>query len=116
MAIPGPTATALRRHTVVGLYFCADWCTACSSFTPVLTTLYTAQKAQDDDQFEVVMVPRCRNAQATKHHCKDMPWLSMWHDAADEAAMTARTSGLMAKFGITSIPALVLLDAGGRVI
>jgi thioredoxin-related protein len=40
----------------------------------------------------------------------------MWHDAADEAAMTARTSGLMAKFGITSIPALVLLDAGGRVI
>ena len=61
-------------------------------------------------------MPRCRTAQATKHHCKYMPWLSMWHDAADEAAMTARTSGLMAKFGITSIPALVLLDAGGRVI
>jgi hypothetical protein len=76
MAIPGPTATALRRRTVVGLYFCADWCTACSSFTPVLTTLYTARKAQDDDQFEVVVVPRCRTAQATKHHCKDMPWLT----------------------------------------
>jgi hypothetical protein len=40
----------------------------------------------------------------------------MWHDALDETCMTARTSMLMAKFGITSIPALVLLDAGGTVI
>jgi hypothetical protein len=56
MAIPGPTTTALRGSTVVGLYFSADWCTACSFFTPVLTTLYLARKAQGDDQFEVVVV------------------------------------------------------------
>ena len=116
MAIPGPTATALSGHTVIGLYFSADWCTACSSFTPVLIKLYTALKALGDTQLEVVVVPRCRTAKATKHHCEDMPWLSLWHGASDEAAVTAQTSMLMAKFGITSIPTLVLLDAGASII
>jgi hypothetical protein len=40
----------------------------------------------------------------------------MWHDADDETGMEARTSGLMAKYGITSIPALILLDKRGGVI
>jgi hypothetical protein len=39
-----------------------------------------------------------------------MPWLSMWHDTADEEGMEAHTLLLMAKFGITSMPALVLFD------
>jgi hypothetical protein len=39
-----------------------------------------------------------------------MPWLSMWHDADDEMGMEALTLVLMAKYGIISIPALVLLD------
>ena len=34
----------------------------------------------------------------------------MVHEADDEAGMKAHTTLLMAKFGITSIPALVLLD------
>ncbi len=101
---------------MIGLYFYADWCTPSSSFTLVLTKLYSARKAQGGDQFEVVVVSRCQEAKATKHHCEDMPWLSMWHDTADETGMTARTSLLMANFGITSIPALVLLDKCGRII
>jgi hypothetical protein len=40
----------------------------------------------------------------------------MWHDADDEMGMEACTSALMAKYGITSIPALVLLDKRGGVI
>ncbi len=59
---------------------------------------------------EVVLVSRCQEAKATKHHREDMPWLSMWHNTVDEEGMEARTSLLMAKFGITAIPALVLLD------
>jgi hypothetical protein len=39
-----------------------------------------------------------------------MPWLSMWHDADDKMGMKACTLALMAKYDITSIPALVLLD------
>ncbi len=45
-----------------------------------------------------------------------MPWLSMYHDANNKVGMKRTTSALMAKFGITIIPALVLLDERGRVI
>jgi hypothetical protein len=69
-----------------------------------------AQKACRAKQLEVVLVSQCREAKATKYYCKNMPWLSMWHDADDEMGMEARTLALMAKYGITSIPALVLLD------
>ncbi len=40
----------------------------------------------------------------------------MWHDTADEEGMEARTLLLMAKFGITSMPELVLLDKHGGLI
>jgi hypothetical protein len=40
----------------------------------------------------------------------------MYHDANGKVGMKMRTTALMAKFGITTIPALVLLDEHGRVI
>jgi hypothetical protein len=40
----------------------------------------------------------------------------MWHKADDEVGMEAHTSSLMTKFGIMSIPALVLLDKWGGLI
>jgi hypothetical protein len=65
---------------------------------------------------EVVLVSQCREAKATKYYREDMPWLSMWHNADDEAGIEACTSSLMTKFGITSIPALVLLNKWGGAI
>jgi hypothetical protein len=62
------------------------------------------------------LVSRCREAKATKYYREDMPWVSIWHDADDEVGMEARTLSLMARFGITSIPALVLLDKRGGLI
>jgi hypothetical protein len=82
----------------------------------VLEKLYTVQKARGAKQLEVVLVSQCREAKATKYYRKNMPWLSMWHDADDEMGMEAHTLALMAKYGITSIPALVLLDKHGGVI
>jgi nucleoredoxin len=114
--VEGPTAAALNGHSVIGLYFSADWCPPCSAFTPVLEKLFMAQKACGAKQLEVVLVSQCREAKATKHYRKNMPWLSMWRDADDEMGMEAHTSALMAKYGITSIPALVLLDKHGGVI
>jgi hypothetical protein len=116
MAIPGPTATALHGHSVIGLYFSTDWCQPCSVFTPVLEKFYAAQRAWGANQLEVVLVSQCWEAKATKYYREDMPWLSMWHDADDKAGMEACTSLLMTKFGITSIPALVLLDKRGELI
>jgi hypothetical protein len=65
---------------------------------------------------EVVLVSRCREAKAAKYYRENMPWLSMWHDADDEVGMETRTSLLMAKYNIMSIPALVLLDKRGGLI
>jgi hypothetical protein len=42
-----------------------------------------------------------------------MSWLLMYHNANDKVGMKTRTMALMAKFGITTIPALVLLDKRG---
>jgi nucleoredoxin len=95
---------------MIGLYFSVDWCQPCLAFTPVLKKLYGAQRARGADQLEVVLVSRGREAKATKYYREDMPWVSIWHDADDEVGMEARTLSLMARFGITSIPALVLLD------
>jgi hypothetical protein len=95
---------------VHGLYFSADWCQTCSGFTPVLEKLYAAQQARGAKQLEVVLASQCRTAKATQYYCLDMPWLLMWHDTNDKAGMKARILALMAKYGITTIPALVLLD------
>lgn len=113
VAIPEPTENALHGHAVIGLLFSADWCRQCSVFTPVLERLYRARRT---DHFEIVLVSRCREAKATKYHREDMPWLAMGHKVDDEAGMAAHTASLMAKFGITSIPALVLLDKRGGLI
>jgi hypothetical protein len=40
----------------------------------------------------------------------------MWHDANNKVGMKALTMALMAKFGVSTIPALVLLDKRGCVI
>ncbi len=115
-AVSSPTSDALRGYGVVGLYFGADWCHLCSEFKVVLEKLYAAQVAQGAHRLEIVLVSRCREAKATKYYGLGMPWLSMCHDANDEVGMKTRTSELMAKFGITAIPALVLLDERGQVI
>jgi hypothetical protein len=78
MAILGPTATALHGHSMIGLYFSANWCQE---------KLYTAQRAGGANQLEVDLVSQCREAKATTYYREDMPSLSMWHKADDEAGM-----------------------------
>ncbi len=111
-----PTAKALQGYNVVGLYFGVDWCQRCSKFTPVLDRLYTAQTARGSHRLEIVLVLHCREAKTTKHYGLGMPWLSMYHNANKKFEMKTTTTVLMAKFGITIIPALVLLDERRQVI
>jgi hypothetical protein len=82
----------------------------------MLERLYTAQKAQGTDQLEVALVSRCWEANATKDYSLTMPWVSIWHDANNKVGMKVCTTALMEKLNISIIPALVLLDKGGRVI
>ncbi len=82
----------------------------------MLEKLYSAQAAQGADRLEIVLASRCRKAKATKYFSLGMPWRAMYHDANNKIGMKSRTTALMAKFGITTIPALVLLDERGQVI
>jgi hypothetical protein len=82
----------------------------------MLERLYTAQKAQGADLYEVVLVSWCREAKATKDYSLTMPWVLIWHNVNDEVGMKACTTALTEKFNISTIPALVLLDKEGGVI
>jgi hypothetical protein len=107
---------ALQGYKVIGIFFGADWCKPCMEFKPGLEKLYLAQAAQGTDRLEIVLASSCREEKATKHFSLGMPWRAMCHDANNKIGMKLRTTALMAKFGIITIPALVLLDERGQVI
>ncbi len=115
-AVKDPTTKCLKGRVVIRLYFSADWCHTCSEFNPMLERLYTAQKAQNADLLEVVLVSWCREAKASKDYSLTMPWVLIWHNANDKVGMKARTRALMDKFNVSTIPALILLDKEGGVI
>ena len=110
-----PTSTVVHGRTVVGIYFSADWCPPCVQFTPLLTALHAARRAhctltsRTIPSFEVVLVSRCKDVIASERYFAGMPWTAMPH----EASVGQRGLTLMARFGITSIPALILLDGEG---
>jgi hypothetical protein len=62
--------------------------------------------------FEVILVLRCHNAAATEQYFAKMPWTAMPH--AESSGH--RGLALMEEFGVTSIPALILLNGEGVVI
>jgi thiol-disulfide isomerase/thioredoxin len=108
----------LKGQAVIGLYFSADWCPPCQAFSPLLRHLHSSKRAHCDSNkknippFEVVLVSRCKDARATEHYFSAMPWTAMTHDEA-----SGKTGlDLLHKFGITTIPALVLLDGEGAVV
>jgi thiol-disulfide isomerase/thioredoxin len=110
------TVKTLQGYNVVGLFFGADWCKPCLELIPVLDRLYLAQAARGAHRLEIVLVLHCQEAKATKYYGLGMPWLAMYHNADGKVGMNTRTTALMAKFGVTNIPALVLLDKRGQVI
>ena len=97
------------------MYFCADWCGQCKAFTPILKNYYTAQRAararNDESTLEIVLVSRCRTDQESEALFSTMPWTAMPH--LDSAG--TRGDDLMAKFGVSTIPALVVLDGTGAI-
>ena len=112
------TDTVVRGRTVVGLYFSTDWCQPCKLFTPLLKKLHASTRAHCTDAnrnippFEIVLVSRCKEARDTERYFADMPWAAMEHDSA-----TGRQGlALMNKYGVSTIPALVLLDGAGALI
>ena len=85
------------------------------NFTPLLMNLHASLRAKNTaattsiPPFEVILISQCREATDTKNYFSAMPWTAMPH--AD--ASGPRGAALMEEFGVTSIPALILLDGEG---
>jgi thiol-disulfide isomerase/thioredoxin len=109
-----PTAEVLYGRTTVGIYFSTDWCNPCLTFTPLLTTFYCEGRHLGPDRkaFKVILVSRCRSEINTSNYFATMPWTAIAH--AD--SMGPCGQDLMSWLGVTTIPALVILNGTGSVI
>lgn len=111
---PQLTNEALKGKKVVGLYFSADWCGPCRTFTPELVAFYEKMNARrgHKDDFEIVWISRCRDMQSFGQYFTHMTWLALPPDEAQGQ----RGQYLSDKYKVKGIPSLVLLDDLGNVI
>ena len=104
----GPVPTSVLNNVdCVLLYFSAHWCPPCRGFTPKLAMFYNEANATHK-RVEVVFVSCDNSAGEFQGYYNEMPWLSIPFEA-----QTLR-SGLGQQFGVSGIPALVLIDKTGR--
>jgi len=108
------TNDAIRGKEVIGLYFSADWCGPCKTFTPELVSFYNRmnKRRRKENKFLIVWVSRCRDMQSFGNYFTQMNWLAL----PPEEAMGQRGQLLSEKFKVKGIPHLVLLDDMGGVI
>mmetsp|Transcript_26462 Transcript_26462/g.57981 ORF Transcript_26462/g.57981 Transcript_26462/m.57981 type:complete len:252 (-) Transcript_26462:1910-2665(-) len=108
------TNEALAGKKVIGLYFSADWCGPCRQFTPELASFYEKMNNRrgQKDNFEIVLISRCRDANSHYQYFAKMPWLALpLQEAAGE-----RGQLLSDKYGVKGIPTVVLVDDLGQTI
>lgn len=103
------TAT-LSGKQKIGIYFSAHWCPPCRAFTPKLVETRNALQKQGKP-FEVVFVSADRTEADMEGYMKEakMPWPAVPYDNEQRQA-------LKAKFKVSGIPCLVIIDAAGKVL
>lgn len=89
-------------------------CGPCRQFTPELVSFYEKMNSRrgQKDQFEVVMISRCRDMDSHYQYFSKMPWLALPLDVA--AGQHGQMLG--EKYGVKGIPSLVLVDDLGQTI
>ncbi len=102
-----PVELSALEGKVVGLYFSAEWCPPCRKFTP---TLVEARDRNKSD-FEVVFVSSDESEKDQQKYMKGyrMKWPAVPFDSQ-------KREELGAKFGVSGIPALVIVDSEGNLI
>lgn len=91
----------------VGFYFSAHWCPPCRTFTPNLVKFRDTNK----ENFEVVFVSSDRSPAAQMGYMKEtkMKWLTMKHRSKEASALAK-------KYGVSGIPALIIVSPEGKTI
>ncbi len=128
---PSPIAAALNGHLVAqdgtpfhfspnaplasvryfALYYSAQWCPPCHTFTPRLVNWYRAFKPAHP-QFELIFVSEDHDRVSMLADMREtaMPWPAFSYDDLEQAGQAIQ------KFAGNGIPDLVLVDAGGKVL
>ena len=99
---------ALEKKQVFALYFSAHWCGPCRKFTPKLVDFYN-RIAPQHPEFEIVFVSADKSLFAMEKYLSEMPW-----PAVEFGKLSGKTG--LKQLGGDSIPSLLVLDAGGRVL
>ena len=92
----------------MALYFSAHWCGPCRAFTPKLVAFVQALKEQGVD-LPVIFGSSDHDAASFASYHATMPWFAFPHG-------DARIQALKAKYDVSGIPWLVVLDAQGRLV
>ncbi|KAH9366047.1 nucleoredoxin-like protein 2 isoform X2 [Haemaphysalis longicornis] len=101
----------LKDVKVVALYFSAHWCPPCRMFTPVLAEAYKEMKEEAAAPVEVVFVSSDRSSNDMLSYMREShgDWYAV--KFGDPLQQELKT-----KFGISSIPTLVICKKDGTVL
>ncbi|KAL9655787.1 hypothetical protein ABK040_005014 [Willaertia magna] len=88
------------------LYFSAHWCPPCRMFTPTLIEMVNTLKEEGHgNKFVVVFISCDEDEEAMIDYMKStrMPWLALPYNSVQR--------GLCAKYDVTAIPSVILLNS-----
>jgi len=95
---------------LVGLYFSAHWCGPCRAFTPKLAAFVEALEQEEDVKLPIIFGSSDRDEASFKSYLATMPWHAL------PFSEKKRIEALKAKFAVSGIPWLVVLDAQGNLV
>ncbi|KAH7970394.1 hypothetical protein HPB49_006172 [Dermacentor silvarum] len=101
---------ALRNKRLICLYFAAQWCPPCRTFTPLLADAY--RKAKDEGlPIEVVFVSSDKSSNDMLAYIKSdhEDWPTLPYGDGLQSALKAR-------YKVSGIPTLVVLKADGALV
>jgi len=101
------TATALEGKSIA-LYFSAHWCPPCRRFTPQLAEAYKQHLRAKG--LEIVFISSDRDQSAFSSYFSEQPWLALPFSDRNRKLELGKT------YGVSGIPALVLIDEQGKLV
>ncbi|PIA43982.1 hypothetical protein AQUCO_01800209v1 [Aquilegia coerulea] len=97
--------SSLNQQTIC-LYFSADWCRPCKTFTPQLVQLYNTLRSTRKE-LQIIFVSFDRDESSFLEHFKCMPWLAVPFNVNTQRH-------LCNTYHVNCIPSLIPLGSNGR--